>query len=125
MVGDLQARMDMYGGLLVHDATGLGDVLDDLITYDQAKTTDFVLRGRQREAAFNEYVSGIEQRALVGPRIEFAYLEHKYATASDLYGSGHPPDSFIAGALAWSARNSYIPLVMPGLIAKENPFANL
>jgi len=119
MVGDLQTRLDMFGGLLVHDATGLGDVLDDLIVYDRNKTTDFVLRGRQREAAFNEFVSGVEQRAMTGPRIKFAFEELKYATANDLYGSGHPPDSFIADALAWSRRNAYIPLVSPAAILKS------
>lgn len=119
MVGDLQTRLDMFGGLLVHDATGLGDVLDDLIIYDRNKTTDFVLRGRQREAAFNEFVSGVEQRAMTGPRVKFAFEELKYATANDLYGSGHPPDSFVADALAWSRRNAYIPLVSPAAILKS------
>jgi len=118
MVADVEQRVHMYGGRLVHDATGLGDVLDDLISYDRNKVKDYVLRGQQREGCFNEYISGIEQRAVRGPRIEFAHDEHRYATANDLFGSGHPPDSFIAGALAWSDRRRQVPLVSPVSVTK-------
>jgi len=120
MVADVEQRVQMYGGRLVHDATGLGDVLDDLIDYDRMKVKDFVLRGRQREGCFNEYISGIEQRAVQAPRIKFVHDEHRYATANDLFGSGHPPDSFIAGALAWSERRHQSPLVSPVLVTKRS-----
>jgi hypothetical protein len=32
--------------------------------------------------------------------------EHKYATVDDLYGGGHPPDSIVAGAMAYRASQS-------------------
>ena len=68
------------------------------------KIKPIVLRGRDRESIFTEYIAGIEQAGMVSPRIKFAHNEHKYVTQKDLFGSGHPPDSFIAGAMAWSQR---------------------
>ena len=100
-VDDIMAR---YEGLLVHDATGIGNVIDDIIEYDRKKIKPIVLRGRDRESIFTEYIAGIEQAGMVSPRIKFAHNEHKYVTQKDLFGSGHPPDSFIAGAMAWSQR---------------------
>jgi hypothetical protein len=117
MVADVELRMMRYKGQLVHDATGLGDVVDDLIAYERRQITDKVLRGREREALFTEYIAGIEQNGMRCPRIDFAHNEHKYVTQNDLFGSGHPPDSFIAGALAWSVRRkSLAPILSPANI---------
>jgi len=103
--------------MLIHDATGLGDVVDDLISYDRRMVKDRVLRGREREAIFTEYIAGIEQDAMKSPRIDYAYNEHKYVRQVDLFGAGHPPDTFIAGALAWSARRRiFHPLLGPANI---------
>jgi hypothetical protein len=73
---------------------------------------------------FTEYIAGIEQYGIRSPRIQFPYSEHKYVTHKDLYGSGHPPDSFIAGALAWSIRKKVYKLdVRPGnVIRGESPW---
>ena len=124
MVKDLDDVLNLYGGLCVHDATGIGNVVDDLITYDKKKVKPVVLRGRERETVFTEYIAGIEQYGLRCPRVQFCYSEHKYVTQKDLYGSGHPPDSFIAGALAWSLRKRTYKLnVRPGSIMRtESPW---
>lgn len=104
MVGDLNHRLAKYGGVCIHDATGIGNVVDDLIEYERGKVKPVVLRGRERETVFTEYIAGIEQYGMRCPRVQFPYSEHKYVTQKDLFGSGHPPDTFIAGALAWSMR---------------------
>ena len=49
----------------------------------------------------------MERGDLEGVRIVHAYDEHRYATRADLFAGGskhHPPDSVIAGALAWWLR---------------------
>jgi hypothetical protein len=104
MIRDLDETLEKYRGICVHDATGIGNVVDDLIQYQKQSVKPVVLRGRERESVFTQYIAGIEQEGLVCPRIKFVYDEHKYCTNKDLFGSGHPPDSFIAGALAWSIR---------------------
>lgn len=121
MVADLDRILDDYGGLCAHDATGIGNVVDDLIKTERHRVRPIVLRGRDRETTFTEYIAGIEQDALRCPRIEYAYNEHKYVTQADLYGSGHPPDTFIAGALAWSLRRrAYKINVRPGSLTRTN-----
>jgi hypothetical protein len=120
MVADLNRRMESYGGFCIHDATGIGNVVDDMIEYDKKKVRPIVLRGRERETVFTEYIAGIEQFGLKSPRIQFAYSEHKYVTQKDLFGSGHPPDTFIAGALAWSLRRrSYTLNIHPANITRD------
>lgn len=126
MVQDLNDRLEKYGGMCIHDATGIGNVVDDLITYDRKLVKPVVLRGRDRESAFTEYIAGIEQYGIHSPRIMFAYNEHKYLTLNDLFTtSGHPPDTFIAGALAWSVRKRTHRLnVRPGSITRTgSPWA--
>jgi len=127
MVKDLDNRLEAYGGWCIHDATGIGDVIDDMIQYDKKKIKPLVLRGRERESAFTEYIAGIEQYGIKSPRIQFAYSEHKYVTQKDLFGSGHPPDTFIAGALAWSMRKKSATLyVSPANISRpESPWKSI
>lgn len=127
MVSDLEYQLNRYGGLCVHDATGIGNVVDDLIQYDKKKVKPVVLRGRERESVFMEYISGIEQYGIRSPRIQYCYGEHKYVTQKDLFGSGHPPDTFIAGALAWSVRRKTHKLnIRPHSITRpESPWRGL
>lgn len=94
------------GSSAEHDATGLGSVIDDLIT---VHATGFEMVGRKRKDLLSDYVKACEDEAIVCPRIDHPYGEHKYATHEDLYGSAsgdHCPDSIVAMALAWHASGS-------------------
>jgi len=84
-----------------HDGIGVGNVVDDLI---QGEADSVILAGRARKDAFTEYIKAIEDDQLRYPRIRWAYDEHRYCTVGDLEGAGHPPDSFIAGTIAWGRR---------------------
>lgn len=120
IVKHAERRLDLFGGVLVHDSTGVGNVVNDFLNYDPNKVIPVVMVGRDRETLFNDYIAGIEAGELTGPRVEFAHSEHKYVTAEDLYTSkGHPPDSFVAGSLAWSARNTRPVVVAPGSIERD------
>lgn len=88
-----------------HDGTGLGDVVDGFLDYEP-KPDSVILVGQRRANILAEYVSALEDEAIVSPRIKWAYDEHRYATSDDLYGRGHLPDSMAAGALAWSTRDT-------------------
>lgn len=118
MIRDVERRLNLYGGRLIHDATGIGNVVDDFLTYDRMLVTPMIMAGRPRETMFNDYIAGIESEELIGPRIDYSYAEHKYVTWDDLYGSGHAPDSFVADALAWKVRNMRTPVVNPGLVTR-------
>jgi hypothetical protein len=104
MITKAEAQWFSYGGRFVHDATGLGNVVSDLLTGPRRHITDVVLSGAKRSAMFNEYIADIENGDVEMPRIEWMYNEHKYTTDEDLFGKGHPPDSFVSGALARSLK---------------------
>lgn len=105
MVHLVEDRLKRYGGLLAHDATGVGGVVDDILRWPRTQTFPIVLVGRERESIFVEYIAAIEHEDMKSPRIEWPYMEHKYVRGDDLFTSkGHAPDSFIAGALAWRMR---------------------
>jgi hypothetical protein len=92
-----------YGGTSSHDCTGGGQVIGDLISSDSIGV-DF----RQRKLItdiFTDYIIAIENGEISMPYIEHAYFEHKWLTFEQAYGKDHAPDSFVAGALAWSCRN--------------------
>jgi hypothetical protein len=68
-----------------------------------ADTEAFDMVGRARTRLFQEWIAALERGEFAGPLIESAYQAHRTVTFDDLYGSGHPPDEFIAAALAWRA----------------------
>lgn len=111
MIDMLDRRLARFPGPCAHDATGIGNVVKDLIK--SVGVVDVIMAGRARDSMLAEYVSAIEQKKLIGPRIDFAYNEHKYATLDDLYGRGHAPDSIVAGSLAWHMRTRYREAVTP------------
>lgn len=99
--------LQRFPGYIVHDATGLGNVITDLLrdrNVPRGVIVPFVMTGQKRSSMLNEYVAAIEEGLIKSPRIDFAYLEHKYATFDQLFGRDHTPDSVVSGALAWSLR---------------------
>ena len=101
MVKLLDERITRYGGPACHDGTGIGSVVDDLLTRRVEKV---LMVGRARADLLSEYVSFIERGEVVAPFIEFMEREHRYARNQDLFVTGgHPPDSIVSGALAHRA----------------------
>ncbi len=113
MIQMLDDRIDQYGGVAAHDATGIGNVVHDLLDHD---AHGVVMAGRRRDALLSEYIAAIEDGALLAPRIEWAYREHRYARLEDVYGTGHTPDSVVAGAMAWSVREEAMRGALPPII---------
>jgi len=120
MVGKVNARMSMFPGMLAYDNTGLGSVVADYLDIPaNCESVGIDMIGRRREVLFSEYISAIEGRHFLCPRIDYAYTEHRYAKSEDFYGSGHPPDSVVAGALAWHVRNEGRRISLPPLLVEE------
>lgn len=105
MIGKFDARVAKYPGPACHDATGLGDVVDD---YQEADARGVILSGQIRADVFTKYIAAIEDKAIVSAKIKYCEGEHRYCTNDDLMGGvkGHPPDSFVAGAMAYRAAAS-------------------
>jgi hypothetical protein len=100
MIARFEAQVKRYPGRSAHDATGLGDVVED---YQGAGAEPVVLVGVTRSDVFTKYIAAIENGAIISPKIRHCENEHRYCTNDDLRGGGHPPDSFIAGAMAYRA----------------------
>lgn len=107
MIGKFDERVKKYGGTACHDATGLGDVVDG---YLNVEAEGVILMGQTRSDVFTKYIAAIENGTIKSAAIRYCEGEHRYCTNEDLMGSGHPPDSFVAGALALRASESKAPL---------------
>lgn len=99
MIRRFDERARLYRGLARHDATGIGGVVDD---YQTAGAVGVTMTGQRRADLFAGYIAAIENGSIVSPRIRYLEDEHRYCSNADLTGGGHPPDSVVAGALAWS-----------------------
>jgi hypothetical protein len=93
-------RVKRFPGSACHDATGIGNVIDDQLTVDAEAV---VMTGKDRDQLFTDYILAIEKGEIECPFITFMESEHKYCTVGDLYGAGHPPDTIVAGAMAYRA----------------------
>jgi hypothetical protein len=106
MVGRFDARIARFkqgqsrAEHALFDRTGIGDVVDGYLT---EAATGFLMVGRARADLFSECVAGIERGELVSPVIDSLKGQLQYCTVDDLYGAGHPPDGFVALALAYRA----------------------
>lgn len=94
-------RLKRYPGAGCHDASGIGSVIDELKTHDVEAYTGW--QGKSRIVLFSSLIAAIEADKIRAPRSTPWYHACKYVTNNDLYGSGHPPDEFVAMALAWRA----------------------
>jgi hypothetical protein len=100
MIAKFEERVKKYRGPACHDATGLGDVVED---YQTANAEAVILSGQTRSDVFTKYIAAIENGTIRSAAIRYCEGEHRYCTNEDLMGSGHPPDSFVAGAMAFKA----------------------
>lgn len=100
MLARFEERVRRFMGPAIHDATGLGDVIDERI---QDIAEGFVMTGRERASILNEYCVACERHEIVAPFIKYMEAEHRLASVDDVYGAGHLPDSISAGAFAYRA----------------------
>ena len=104
MTEHVGALLDEYPGPAAHDATGAGNAMGAvpaLADHDQLQGVTLV--GRVRTDLFRNDIGAIERHEIVGPRIDACYTEHLYCGEDDLFGSGHPPETVVALALAYHA----------------------
>jgi hypothetical protein len=114
MVGIFNRLQQEYGDCQsIHDATGLGGVIDD---YIDGRAWGFLMTGRDRDDMLSEYVSAVENHMIKSPRIETHYTATKYCRVEDLYSRAqefHLPDEVCSAALAWKAVSNNYPNVTP------------
>ena len=98
------ALLDEFPGPAVHDATGAGSAIGEFPALEAHRQLQGVtMVGRDRVDLFRNYIAAIERHEIVCPRIDVFYTEHLYCGDDELFGSGHPPDTVVALALAYHA----------------------
>lgn len=113
MIGCFNELQRRYSAEGIHDATGLGRVVADLI---DGRVRNFIMAGRDRDNMLSEFVSGVERGKIRAPRIGSFYKEILYASVEDLYSRGkdfHLPDTFCSAALAFKMVSHKYPVVAP------------
>lgn len=119
MIAKLNDRLSRYRGLCAYDSTGIGNVVGDYIEeIDDVTVVPTILSPSSKSTLFSDYIAAIENHYITSPQIDFALTEHRYCRLVDLFGNskdGHPPDSVVAGALAWSLRDRDLEIVAPDL----------
>lgn len=120
MVGWFNKLQKRYNAQGIHDATGLGRVVSDMM---DARVRNFVMAGRERDDMLSEFVSGVERGQIQAPRIGSFYREILFASVDDLYSRGkdfHLPDAFCSAALAWKLVSHRFPPVDPWASPKSD-----
>lgn len=113
MVGKFDALQKHYQAQGIHDATGLGGVITDLLS---GKSRNFLMTGRQRDDMLSEYIGAVEHDKLRAARIPELYNANKYVSVEDMFNKGqeyHLPDEVCSCALAWKVVSKRFPLVEP------------
>jgi len=103
MVDKLNARLTRFPGRAAHDATGVGDVVAGFLTVG---ATPVVMSGRPRTELLTTYIGAIEKGEYVSPWVAYMEAEHRLCSVDDLFGSGHAPDTIVAGAMMHRARTT-------------------
>ncbi len=102
MIGWFNDAIELYGADAIHDATGLGNVVND---YVDVRARGFTMTGEKRDAMLTEYVNAVEKGAVVAPHyVRSAFTAHKYCQVGDLYSRSkeyHLPDEVCSFALAY------------------------
>lgn len=100
MVARAEAQVERYNSWCSHDATGVGDVVDD---YLKVYAVGEKLVGQHRIEMVNMAIGAIENGEMISPMIKWEYDELRLMQTKDYMsgGSGHLPDTMSAIAVGW------------------------
>lgn len=103
MTAKLDDRQRRYGGGSMHDMTGVGDAVGDML---EVPSEGVLMQGMPRHEMISQYVAAIEREAIKWPYIKWVWDEHRLASVEDFYSSDkkhHLPDSVASAAICWKA----------------------
>lgn len=121
MIGEFNRIVGEYNAVSAHDATGLGNVVHDMV---DDRTLKVVMVGNDRMKLLTEYITAVEKQAYALPRdIDWYWDAHRATTVDDVFSPGktntHLPDEIAAAAIAHRAA---VRQVQPtyGVVIKKN-----
>ena len=126
MIEMFNQAVNDYQAVSAHDATGLGNVVHDLV---DERTLKVELVKTKRTKLLNEYISDFEQGAYIMPRNTPLHDAHRAATVDDVYGGtsasykAHLPDDVAAAAIMHRAVKRLAPATAAQGVPKTNEVA--
>lgn len=104
MIGQFNNLVNRYQAVSAHDATGLGNVVNDLV---DARTSKVVMVGRDRTKLLTEYINAVERGAYALPAKGPLVPALRTVTVGEVFGSGdwksHLADEMASAAIAHRA----------------------
>lgn len=113
MIGWFNTAVHKYNAEGIHDATGLGGVVDDLT---DIRAEGFLMVGRERSDMLTEYVVAFEHGRYRLPQVGTLHRAHRFCEVNDLYSTSqkyHLPDEVCMMALAHHVVQDTAPIVAP------------
>ena len=127
MIGMFNDVVNKYRALSAHDATGLGNVVHDLV---DERTLKVELVGTKRTKLLTEYISDFEQGKYRMPRGTPMFDAHRAASVEDVFGGAqasykaHLPDDVAACAIMHRAAERAAPMVSAVGVPKTDDLPN-
>jgi hypothetical protein len=94
MIGYFDKVIKDYQAVSAHDATGLGNVVHDLV--ESERTLKVVMIGRDRTKLLSEYIADFEHGVYLLPRVAPLFNAHRGTTVDEVWGTArwdsHLPD---------------------------------
>jgi len=110
MIGVFNKVTTDYQAMAAHDATGIGNVVHDMV---DERVIKFTMSSQKRTEMLTNYITAVEQGRYRLPRNTPAYNEHKSTTVEEVFGGGgwnsHLSDDVCAFALAHHAAERMAP----------------
>jgi hypothetical protein len=109
MVKKFNDLMTKYRAQGIHDATGVGNMVND---YVDDRALGFVMSGEKRDNMLYDYIAAVENGKVVAPRIKEMYRAHLYASTEDMFSRAkefHLPDEVCSMGLGWHLIDRMIP----------------
>lgn len=110
-----------YQAVSAHDATGLGNVVHDMV---DERTIKVVMSGKDRTLMLTDYINAVERGFYSMPRNTPLYSAHADTTVEEVFGGGswkaHLADEVAACAIAHRAATRIPPPTYGEIIKKSN-----
>lgn len=112
MIAEFERVVKDYQAVSAHDATGLGNVVHDLV---DERTAKVVMVGKDRTKLLTDYITAVEQGRYALARPGPLYSAHRGVTVDEVFGSStwksHLADEVAACAIAHRAAVTQAPAV--------------
>jgi hypothetical protein len=122
MVDIFNSVINDYHAMAGHDATGVGNVVNDLV---DERVLKVILMDQKRKDLLNEYVADFEIGRYRFPKCTSSYNAHRATTMAMIWAgaatAAHIPDEIISAAIANRVRRVMPPPVGGALVTKSDP----